>query len=129
MVSIIDRSVLGGKQTDRRSIAALPAFRLTGAEAFLYPASGFLPAFADALHTTLHPEKVNKLVMFGAIYGKNPHYVKALGDPTNPDRPHYEMGAYRYLSRKQILDGWDSWVKPELRDVWREKDVSDGWSG
>ncbi|MGH7410786.1 MAG: alpha/beta fold hydrolase, partial [Candidatus Methylomirabilis sp.] len=48
-----------------------------------------------ALYATLHPEKVNKLVMFGAIYGKNPTYVKAFGDPANPDRPHYEMGAYR----------------------------------
>ena len=80
-----------------------------------------------ALYTTLHPEKVNKLVMFGALYGKNATYVKAFGDPTNPDRPHYEMGAYRYLSRKHILDGWDAWIKPELRDVWREKEVIDGW--
>ncbi len=80
-----------------------------------------------ALYATLHPEKVNKLVMFGAIYGKNPTYVKAFGDPTNPDRPHYEMGAYRYVSRSEILDAWDAWIKLELRDVWREKDVADAW--
>lgn len=80
-----------------------------------------------ALYATLHPEKVNKLVMFGAIYGKNPTYVKAFGDPTNPDRPHYEMGAYRYVSRREILDAWDAWIKLELRDVWREKDVADAW--
>lgn len=80
-----------------------------------------------ALYATLHPEKVNKLVMFGAIYGKNPTYVKAFGDPTNPDRPYHEMGAYRYVSRREILEGWDAWIKPELRDVWREKDVADAW--
>ena len=80
-----------------------------------------------ALYATLHPEKVNKLVMFGAIYGKNPTYVKAFGDPANPDRPHHEMGAYRYLPRREILDAWDAWIKPELRDVWREKEVIDAW--
>lgn len=80
-----------------------------------------------ALYSTLHPEKVNKLVMYGAIYGKNPHYVKALGDPTNPDRPDYEMGAYRYVPRRELLDRWDGWIKPELRDVWREKEVIDAW--
>lgn len=80
-----------------------------------------------ALYATLHPEKVNKLVMVGAVYGKNPAYVKALGDPANPDRPFYEMGAYRYVTRKEILDGWDGWIKPELRDVWREREVIDAW--
>jgi pimeloyl-ACP methyl ester carboxylesterase len=80
-----------------------------------------------ALYTTLHPEKVNKLVMFGAFYGKNATYVKAFGDPTNPDRPYYEMGAYRFLPRREVLDGWDAWIKPELRDVWREKEVIDAW--
>ncbi|MGH7411055.1 MAG: alpha/beta fold hydrolase, partial [Candidatus Methylomirabilis sp.] len=80
-----------------------------------------------ALYATLHPDKVNKLVMFGAIYGKNPTYVKAFGDPANPDRPHYEMGAYRYLPRREILDAWDAWIKPELRDVWREREVIDAW--
>ncbi len=81
----------------------------------------------SALYATLHPEKVNKLVMFGAVYGKNPGYVKAFGDPANPDRPFYEMGAYRYVTKKEILDGWDGWIKPELRDVWREKEVIDAW--
>jgi pimeloyl-ACP methyl ester carboxylesterase len=80
-----------------------------------------------ALYATLHPEKVNKLVMYGAIYGKNPHYVRALGDPANPDRPHYEMGAYRYVPRSELLDRWDGWIKPELRDVWREKEAIDAW--
>jgi pimeloyl-ACP methyl ester carboxylesterase len=80
-----------------------------------------------ALYATLHPEKVNKLVLLGAVYGKNPAYVKAFGDPANPDRPFYEMGAYRYVTRREILDGWDGWIKPELRDVWREKEVIDAW--
>ncbi len=80
-----------------------------------------------ALYSTLHPEKVNKLVMYGAVYGKNPTFVKAFGDPTNPDRPYYEMGAYRYVPRGELLDAWDGWIKPELRDVWREKEVMDAW--
>lgn len=80
-----------------------------------------------ALYTTLHPDKVNKLVMYGAVYGKNPAFVKALGDPSNPDRPNYEMGAYRFLPRRELLDRWDGWIKPELRDVWREKEVIDAW--
>jgi pimeloyl-ACP methyl ester carboxylesterase len=80
-----------------------------------------------ALYATLHPDKVNKLVMYGAVYGKNPGFVKALGDPANPDRPYYEMGAYRYVPRGEMLDRWDGWIKPELRDVWREKDVVDTW--
>ena len=80
-----------------------------------------------ALYATLHPDKVNKLVMFGAIYGKNLSYVKAFGDPANPDRPNYEMGAYRYLPRREILNAWDAWIKPELRDGWREREVTDAW--
>jgi len=80
-----------------------------------------------ALYATLHPEKVNKLVMLGAVYGKNPTYVKAFGDPANPDRPFYEMGAFRYVTKREILDGWDGWIKPELRDVWREREVIDTW--
>jgi pimeloyl-ACP methyl ester carboxylesterase len=80
-----------------------------------------------ALYATLHPDKVNKLVMYGAIYGKNPLYVKAFGDPANPDRPYYEMGAYRYVPRREILESWDAWIKPELRDLWRDKEVVDAW--
>lgn len=81
----------------------------------------------SALYATLHPDKVNKLVMYGAIYGKNPAFVDILGDPSNSDRPYYEMGAYRYLSRKEILDQWEGWIKPELWDDWREKEVIDTW--
>lgn len=80
-----------------------------------------------ALYATLHPEKVNKLVMYGAIYGKNPVFVDTLGDPANSDRPYYEMGAYRYLSKKELLDQWDGWIKPELWDEWREKEAIDAW--
>ncbi|MDD5558947.1 alpha/beta fold hydrolase [Candidatus Methylomirabilis sp.] len=81
----------------------------------------------SALYATLHPEKVNKLVMYGAVYGKNSTFVSAFGDPTNQDRPHYEMGAYRYLSRKEILDQWDGWIKPEFQDEWRDREVIDTW--
>jgi len=80
-----------------------------------------------ALYATLHPEKVNKLVMYGAVYGKNPSFVKAFGDPSNPDRPYYEMGAYRYVPRREMLDRWDGWIRPDLREVWREKEVIDTW--
>ncbi|MDE2058627.1 MAG: alpha/beta fold hydrolase [candidate division NC10 bacterium] len=81
----------------------------------------------SALYATLHPEKVNKLVMFGAIYGKNSTFVSAFGDPSNPDRPNLEMGAYRYLARKELLDQWDGWIKPELQDEWRDKEVVHTW--
>lgn len=81
----------------------------------------------SALYATLHPEKVNKLVMYGAIYGKNSTFVSTFGDPTNPDRPYYEMGAYRYLPRKTLLEQWDGWIKPELQDEWRDKEVIDAW--
>lgn len=81
----------------------------------------------SAVYATLRPEKVNKLVLYGAVYGKNPVFVKAFGDPTNADRPYYEMGAYRYLPRREMLDRWDGWIKPELRDQWREKEVIDTW--
>jgi len=81
----------------------------------------------SALYATLHPEKVNKLVMFGAIYGKNSTFVATFGDPTNPDRPNLEMGAYRYLARKELLEQWDGWIKPELQDDWRDKEVIDAW--
>ncbi|WP_337286952.1 alpha/beta fold hydrolase, partial [Candidatus Methylomirabilis sp.] len=80
-----------------------------------------------ALYATLHPEKVNKLVMYGAIYGKNSTFVSTFGDTTNPDRPYLEMGAYRYLPRKEMLEQWDGWIKPELQDEWREKEVVDTW--
>ena len=81
----------------------------------------------SALYATMHPEKVNKLVMYGAIYGKNSTFVSTFGDPTNPDRPYLEMGAYRYLSRKGILDQWDGWIKPEFQDEWRDREVIDVW--
>ncbi|HWQ70420.1 MAG TPA: alpha/beta fold hydrolase [Patescibacteria group bacterium] len=81
----------------------------------------------SALYATLHPEKVGKLVMYGAIYGKNSTFISTFGDPTNPDRPNLEMGAYRYLSQKELLDQWDGWIKPELQDEWRDKEVIDAW--
>ena len=81
----------------------------------------------SALYATLHPEKVGKLVMYGAIYGKNSTFVSTFGDPTNPDRPSSEMGAYRYLPRKALLEQWDGWIKPELQDDWRDKEVIDTW--
>lgn len=81
----------------------------------------------SALYATMHPQKVNKLVMYGAIYGKNSTFVSTFGDPTNPDRPYLEMGAYRYLSQKGILDQWDGWIKPEFQDEWREREVIDAW--
>lgn len=83
----------------------------------------------SALYATMHPEKVNKLVMYGAIYGKNSTFVSTFGDPTNPDRPYLEMGAYRYLSRKGMLEQWDGWIKPELQDDWRDREVIDTWIG
>ncbi|MDE2179785.1 MAG: alpha/beta fold hydrolase [candidate division NC10 bacterium] len=83
----------------------------------------------SALYATLHPEKVNKLVMFGAIYGKNSTFVSTFGDPTNPDRPYFEMGAYRYLARKEMLEQWDGWIKPEFQDQWRDREVIDTWIG
>lgn len=69
----------------------------------------------SALYATLHPEKVGKLVMYGAIYGKNSTFISAFGDPTNTDRPYLEMGAYRYLGQKELLDQWDGWIKPSSR--------------
>ncbi|MGB4783023.1 MAG: hypothetical protein WBH61_13505, partial [Candidatus Methylomirabilis sp.] len=45
----------------------------------------------------------------------------------NPDRPYLEMGAYRYLSRKALLEQWDGWIKPELQDDWRDREVIDAW--
>ncbi len=81
----------------------------------------------SALYATMHPEKVNKLVMYGAIYGKNSTFVSTFGDPTNTDRPHFEMGAYRYLSRKAMLEQWDGWIKAELQDDWRDREVIDAW--
>ncbi|MBZ0169704.1 Alpha/beta hydrolase fold protein [Candidatus Methylomirabilis lanthanidiphila] len=81
----------------------------------------------SALYATLHPEKVGKLVMYGAIYGRNSTFVSAFGDPTNPDRPNLEMGAYRYLGRKELLDQWDGWIKLELQDEWRDREVIDAW--
>jgi pimeloyl-ACP methyl ester carboxylesterase len=81
----------------------------------------------SALYATLHPEKVGKLVMYGAIYGKNSTFISAFGDPTNPDRPNLEMGAYRYLGRKDLLDQWDGWIKPESQDEWRDREVIEAW--
>lgn len=81
----------------------------------------------SALYATLHPEKIGKLVMYGAIYGKNSTFVSALGDPSNPDRPFLEMGAYRYLTRKDMLDQWDGWIKSELQDEWRDKEAIEVW--
>ena len=81
----------------------------------------------SALYATLHPEKVGKLVMYGAIYGKNSTFINTFGDPTNPDRPYLEMGAYRYLGRKELLDQWDGWIKPEFQDQWRDREVIDAW--
>jgi pimeloyl-ACP methyl ester carboxylesterase len=80
-----------------------------------------------ALYATLHPEKVNKLVLYGAIYGKNSTFVSTFGDPINSDRPNLEMGAYRYLPRKTILEQWDGWIKAELQDEWRDREVIDAW--
>ena len=81
----------------------------------------------SALYATLHPDKVGKLVMYGAIYGKNSTFISAFGDPANPDRPNLEMGAYRYLGRKELLDQWDGWIKPEFQDDWRDREVIEAW--
>lgn len=81
----------------------------------------------SALYATLHPEKVGKLVMFGAVYGRNSTFINTFGDPINPDRPNLEMGAYRYVGRRELLDQWDGWIKPELQDEWRDKEVIEVW--
>ena len=81
----------------------------------------------SALYATLHPDKVGKLVMYGSIYGKNSTFVSTFGDPTKQDRPNLEMGAYRYLGRKELVEQWNGWIKPEFQDEWRDREVIEAW--
>ena len=58
-------------------------------------------------YTSLHSDKVNRLVLYGPAYAIKQDRWKDLADPADPDRPRSDLDAYRVETRQGTLDRWN----------------------
>ena len=58
-------------------------------------------------YTSIHSDKVNRLVLYGPAYSHPSDRWKPLADPTDPSRPRADLGAYRVESPADTIARWD----------------------
>jgi len=82
-----------------------------------------------AYYASLHPERVDRLVLFNALYGgASTHAMlgagSGLGDPADPSRIAPDLGGYARYTAAQLYPVWDRSIPLEDKNAWRDPAVA-----
>ncbi len=86
-------------------------------------------AMTAGYYTSLHSEKIHKLVMFAPLYNFSAHPIWGAGsnyqNKSNPYEFNYSVGAYRFAANQAW---WDSQIPVRDKTQYREQEVSDAFN-
>jgi pimeloyl-ACP methyl ester carboxylesterase len=89
-------------------------------------------AMTAGYYTSLHSEKVHKLVLFAPLYEYNDHTNlgpgSGLQNKRRPTEFNYGMGAYRLASGEANQKRWDGEIPVEDKSQYREQAVVDAFN-
>jgi pimeloyl-ACP methyl ester carboxylesterase len=89
-------------------------------------------AMTAGYYTSLHSEKVRKLVLYAPLYDNPLHTNLGAGsglqDKRNPSQFNYAMGAYRLGSAEANQKRWDGEIPIEDKSQYREQGVVDAFA-
>jgi pimeloyl-ACP methyl ester carboxylesterase len=83
-------------------------------------------------YATLHPEKVNHLILLNSLYGVDaPHPLMGHGsdmeDPAHPGHLNPSIGAYRCNTADSVLGIWNRSIPTDDKTVWRDPAIADAY--
>ena len=78
------------------------------------------------MYASRHPDRVSHLVMLNSLYGVAAPWAlrAAFEDPDRPGEPSRSLGAYRRLTRANVVASWDRAIPVEDKTQWRVPSVT-----
>ena len=84
-------------------------------------------AMTSPLFASVHPDKVNRLVLYAPIYDVDEHatfgHGSGLEDPDRPGHFNPDIGAYRLRGDEGTTERWDNQIIPDDKTEWRQPAV------
>jgi pimeloyl-ACP methyl ester carboxylesterase len=88
-------------------------------------------AMTSPLFASIHPDKVNRLVLYAPIYDVGDHptfgHGSGLEDPDREGHFNPEIGAYRLRGDEGTTDRWDNQIIPDDKTRWRDPEVLEAY--
>ena len=78
------------------------------------------------MYAARFPDRISHLVMLNSLYGVAAPWglQRVFEDPDHPGEPSRSLGAFRTLTRDNIVSSWDRAIPAEDKTEWREPDVT-----
>ena len=80
----------------------------------------------SALYAASAPERIARLALYAPLYAEvNPLWLDRIADPEAPSRLNPRIGAYRFVTKKELISRWDADLPTHDPNLYREGGIAD----
>lgn len=80
----------------------------------------------SALYAASAPERIARLALYAPLYAEvNPLWLDRIADPEAPSRLNPRIGAYRLVTRKELISRWDADLPTHDPNLYRESGIAE----
>jgi pimeloyl-ACP methyl ester carboxylesterase len=83
-------------------------------------------SITSALYAASAPERITRLALYAPLYAEvNPLWLDRIADPEAPSRLNPRIGAYRLVTKKELISRWDADLPTHDPTLYREGGISE----
>ena len=80
----------------------------------------------SALYAARAPERIARLALYAPLYAEvNPLWLERIADPEDRSRLNPRIGAYRLVTKQELISRWDSDLSPHDPKLYREDGIAE----